>query len=59
MLDNSSVSDQNDDSVTIAKNLLKLNVYFESKMTKFITEKKTYDSVSKLVVVVVVMPLRR
>ena len=34
-----------DDALTIANNLLKLNVYFESKMTKFIEETKTYDTV--------------
>ena len=34
-----------EDALTIANNLLKLNVYFESKMTKFIEETKTYESV--------------
>ena len=29
----------------IANNLLKVNVFFESKMTKLIEETKTYDSV--------------
>ena len=29
----------------IANNLLKVNIFFESKMTKLIQETKTYDSV--------------
>ena len=39
------ISKEEDAIKTIANNLLKLNVYFESKMTKYIEEKKTYDSV--------------
>ena len=45
MEDRSNDTSTEDDALTIANNLLKLNVYFESKMTKFIEETMTYDTV--------------
>ena len=39
-----------DDITKIANNLLKLNVYFESKKTKFIDEIETYETVCILLI---------